>query len=161
MPERIQLRRTKGYRKPEGAIVVARPSKWGNPFPVDGDWSLWTAVALGYQANRDGRRAAMVALHRAWLAHTPIVLGPNATDTSGGSIEFDDGTVATMACHVAGLGAFMASICDPPTVPPDRPSLSELRGHDLACWCPLEDEHGNRVPCHADVLLDLANRDEP
>ena len=28
--------------------------------------------------------------------------------------------------------------------------FSELRGKDLACWCPL-----NR-PCHADVLLKLA-----
>lgn len=27
-----------------------------------------------------------------------------------------------------------------------------LRGHDLACWCPLDQ------PCHADVLLDYANR---
>jgi hypothetical protein len=26
-----------------------------------------------------------------------------------------------------------------------------LRGHDLACWCPLDQ------PCHADVLLELAN----
>lgn len=25
-----------------------------------------------------------------------------------------------------------------------------LRGHDLACWCPLDQ------PCHADVLLELA-----
>ena len=38
--------------------------------------------------------------------------------------------------------------------------LAELRGHDLACWCPLEDEHGNRMPCHADVLLELANTSE-
>lgn len=30
--------------------------------------------------------------------------------------------------------------------------LAPLRGHDLACWCPLEQ------PCHADVLLELANR---
>ena len=37
------------------------------------------------------------------------------------------------------------------------PDLAELRGKDLARWCPLEDEHGNRVPCHADVLLELAN----
>jgi len=30
--------------------------------------------------------------------------------------------------------------------------LPELRGKDLACWCrPGE-------PCHADVLLELANR---
>lgn len=31
-PKRIQLSRKKGYRKPEGAVVVSRPSKWGNPF---------------------------------------------------------------------------------------------------------------------------------
>ena len=34
----------------------------------------------------------------------------------------------------------------------------ELRGKNLACWCPLEDDSGRGVPCHADVLLDLANR---
>ncbi|MCB1343362.1 MAG: DUF4326 domain-containing protein [Pseudooceanicola sp.] len=28
-----------------------------------------------------------------------------------------------------------------------------LRGKDLACWCPPDQ------PCHADVLLELANRD--
>lgn len=27
----------------------------------------------------------------------------------------------------------------------------ELAGRDLACWCPLDE------PCHADVLLDVAN----
>lgn len=38
--------------------------------------------------------------------------------------------------------------------------LAELRGHDLMCWCPLFDKDGNRVPCHADVLLELANQGE-
>lgn len=33
----------------------------------------------------------------------------------------------------------------------------ELCGKDLACWCQLVDEYGNHVPCHADVLLELAN----
>lgn len=33
-----------------------------------------------------------------------------------------------------------------------RESLHELRGKNLACWCRLDD------PCHADVLLELANR---
>lgn len=28
---------------------------------------------------------------------------------------------------------------------------AELAGRDLACWCPLD------KPCHADVLLELAN----
>lgn len=34
MPERIQLSRRKGWRKPENTVVVARPSKWGNPYKV-------------------------------------------------------------------------------------------------------------------------------
>jgi Domain of unknown function (DUF4326) len=33
-PKRIQQRRTKGWRKPDGAISVGRPHKWGNPFEV-------------------------------------------------------------------------------------------------------------------------------
>jgi hypothetical protein len=33
-PRRVQQRRTKGWRKPDGAISVARPHKWGNPFVV-------------------------------------------------------------------------------------------------------------------------------
>lgn len=37
--------------------------------------------------------------------------------------------------------------------------LPELRGKNLACWCPLTDKDGNPVPCHADVLLELANSD--
>lgn len=36
--------------------------------------------------------------------------------------------------------------------------VSELRGKNLACFCPLADQHGNYVPCHADVLLELANK---
>lgn len=33
-----------------------------------------------------------------------------------------------------------------------RRDLPELRGKNLACWCPLDQ------PCHADVLLEVANR---
>ncbi len=33
-PRRIQLKRTKGWRKPAGAIVCTRPGPWGNPFPL-------------------------------------------------------------------------------------------------------------------------------
>ena len=29
--------------------------------------------------------------------------------------------------------------------------VSELAGHDLACWCDLD------RPCHADVLIEIAN----
>ncbi|MBB4212343.1 uncharacterized protein DUF4326 [Rhodothalassium salexigens DSM 2132] len=41
---------------------------------------------------------------------------------------------------------------------PEQAALREaarrdLRGRDLVCWCPLDQ------PCHADVLLALANRE--
>jgi hypothetical protein len=36
-PERIRLSRRKGWRLPDGAVNVARPSKWGNPFVVGQD----------------------------------------------------------------------------------------------------------------------------
>ena len=52
--------------------------------------------------------------------------------------------------------------------PSVREALEELRGKNLACWCGLCDLHrdGGRPfdsdcphcdPCHADVLIDLAN----
>ena len=46
MPQRIQLKRTRGWRKPADAITVARPTAWGNPFlcPFSvGDGSDWRA----------------------------------------------------------------------------------------------------------------------
>jgi len=38
-----------------------------------------------------------------------------------------------------------------PDGPQRAPSIKALRGHDLCCWCAIGD------PCHADVLLELAN----
>lgn len=37
---------------------------------------------------------------------------------------------------------------------PDKYNLKELRGKNLACWCPPDQ------PCHADILLELANKDD-
>jgi len=93
MPERVQLRRTKGWRKPPGALVVARPSRWGNPFRV----------------GVDGDHAECVARYRFALEH--------------GELAF--------------------SVAD---------ARHDLAGRDLACWC-REDQ-----ACHADVLLEVANR---
>lgn len=121
-PKRIQRQRTKGWRMPEGAVYVGRPSKWGNVFVLvgdepsvrvrtaafDPDWTFDTA--------RAARRHAASAFRWQLLNH-PNVVGFTIDDVR-----------------------------------------AELAGRDLACWCPLEDEHGNRVPCHADVLLEIANR---
>jgi hypothetical protein len=65
MPARIQLRRIRGWRKPEGAVVVSRPSKWGNPWTTkDCSYSspaecaaeferyITTRTELGYPTDR-------------------------------------------------------------------------------------------------------------
>ena len=33
-PTRIQRKRTRGWRMPEGCVSVVRPSRWGNPYIV-------------------------------------------------------------------------------------------------------------------------------
>lgn len=82
-PRRIQLRRVKGYRKPPGAVVVIRPSRWGNPFrvvPVRNDagrksrWAVQETretgspgLRPGTYADRAAAHAAAVELYREWL----------------------------------------------------------------------------------------------
>lgn len=56
------------------------------------------------------------------------------------------------------LKAFVEANKRPENGPTLEMVRDELRGKDLACWCPLVDENGNKVPCHADVLLELANK---
>lgn len=113
-PKRVQLRRTKGWRKPEGAVVVARPGRFGNPFTIA------AAIEAGFAMNdTDGRRVAVSAF-RDWLN--------GDTWAAGSGSEWDQRLTDYLA------------------------ALPELRGKDLACWCPLAQ------PCHADVLLELANR---
>lgn len=106
MPRRIQRKRTKGWRMPEGAVCVDRSTRWGNPFEIgcgvvirrsDGDTASLGKVETREQA---------VAWYRAFISHYP---------------------------HV------------------EQRARDQLRGRDLACWCPLDQ------PCHADVLLEIAN----
>lgn len=54
-PERIQLRRTAGWRMPAGTVKVDRTTAWGNPFVV----------------GRDGTAAQCVARFAACLAGDP------------------------------------------------------------------------------------------
>jgi hypothetical protein len=49
------------------------------------------------------------------------------------------------------------SLCPPIAHPESRigriiANIGDLRGKNLACWC------GPDQPCHADVLLEMANR---
>ena len=125
MPKRIQLRRTKGWRKPEGAVVVARPTKWGNPFRVGRrSWTMQHGRKVGEQ----------------WVVYDDNgvdypVLGATREGAIARCVElFEWDLTAPIASRV--------------TVEDVR---RELAGRDLACWCPPDQ------PCHADVLLEIAN----
>lgn len=101
MPERIQRKRVKGWRKPPGAVIVDRTSRWGN----------WHRVGKVYDAR-------------------PI---PQTNAEAVAQFRAD--------CEV---------------LRQDDPDYFEswiapLRGKDLVCCCALDQ------PCHADVLLELAN----
>lgn len=62
-PVRIQRRRVKGWRKPEGAVIVTRPSKWGNPYRVGAEGAadaLWRFEAW-LNGTPEGRRLKKAA----------------------------------------------------------------------------------------------------
>lgn len=98
-PVRLQLSRKRGFNLQEHsksvngleAVVVARPSGWGNPFTV----------------KEIGREDA-----------------------------------------VRRFRSMVEGFLDEPSVGFE---IGELRGKNLACWCKPGE------PCHADVLLELAN----
>lgn len=65
MPARIQRKREKGWRLPEGAICVTRPGRWGNPFVI-GKPAPRPALSPGPDVIvRDAAHA--VRLYRAWI----------------------------------------------------------------------------------------------
>jgi hypothetical protein len=119
-PKRIQRRRTKGWRMPDGALYVGRPSRWGNPFVV-GEFAPHRHRAAGHPFELYIDRHRIARVDQAVALYSRIITEPTEHQYVG---------------HVA------------PTVDEVR---RELAGRDLACWCPLE------LPCHADVLLRLAN----
>lgn len=41
-PKRIQRKRTKGWRMPEGTVYVGRPSKWGNDYHAGSAYMSFT-----------------------------------------------------------------------------------------------------------------------
>lgn len=92
MPQRFQRSRVKGRHLPPGTVVVTKPTRWANPFPLNADKSNRAEVVAAFRAYAEDR-----------LRHEPAWLEP-------------------------------------------------LRGRDLACYCRLDEA------CHAEVLLELANR---
>lgn len=46
-PRRIQLKRTRGWRKPEGFVSISRPGPWGNPFVPEAGPGGWLLAVVG------------------------------------------------------------------------------------------------------------------
>jgi len=68
VPKRIQRRRTKGWRLPAGAVVVSRPSLWGNP------WSARELTWIAPERRREvaGEYAAIVLRGRDLACWCPL-----------------------------------------------------------------------------------------
>lgn len=67
MPERIQLRRSKGWRKPVDAIVCTRPGRFGNPFKGPDAVEQFRASLLACQRSHT-RRTQPVEMRRIFCA---------------------------------------------------------------------------------------------
>lgn len=136
-PHRVQLSRAKGWRMPENTVKVDRSTKWGNPFNFKRSEHCWTALALGFKGDGKGRQAASVHAFRYWLQ-------------GGRGVHFSRcGLYAEVAGDTVPISESPDAIAPPP--PSIATVQAELRGKNLACWCALD------APCHADVLLELAN----
>lgn len=59
--QRVQRRRTPGWRKPAGAVIVDRTSRWGNPFTVA------DAIGQGLAATVAEARAVVSDRFRSWV----------------------------------------------------------------------------------------------
>ena len=132
-PQRIQRKRTKGWKSPANTIYVGRPTKWGNPFRVvqmsDGEWSVKTdgsewcteiLIKFGHAVypSKESAIKDAVAMYGYWLI--PYEHGDN-------------------------MSKFYISISNL------EEAIQNLKGKNLSCFCPLDQ------PCHADILLKLAN----
>lgn len=137
-PHRIRLSRKRGWRMPADTVKVDRSTKWGNPFDFRRSEFCWAALSFGCRGDAAGRQEASVRAFRDWIdppkgRQTLMMERQPKMVGPGGEVP---------------LGPLIKA-----GAAPSRQAIRDaLRGKHLACWCQLDG------PCHADVLLELANR---
>jgi hypothetical protein len=135
IPRRVQLRRTKGWRLPEGAISCARPSRWGNTYVVgEPMWMMWSCESHGSVGHYQ-RPTVWAEQSRETLITPELAVEMFRHDLEGSLTPWKD--------EHPGDAAYREELVA---------ALEALRGHDLACFCDLDE------PCHVDVVLEFANR---
>lgn len=109
MPEGIQLSRARGWRLPPGAMSVARPGRWGNPYALKREFSR--ADPLRCYLDEAVMEVAGLSLDgRAYDSISPVT--PRVAVTA---FEY--------WLHQAGRELLDAG-------------RAVLAGKSLACWCP-------------------------
>lgn len=148
-PVRLRLSRKPGFDLqalsiatnglPAVSVTRGPGRKWGNPFDFRKSENCWTALAFGCRADPAGRQEASVKAFREWIEPA----AGKRTKEMELQVGFTgkDGAFHGIAPRVtAGVSPSIEDI------------QSALRGKNLACFC----KPG--TPCHADVLLEMANR---
>src|SRR5690606_29860948 len=102
---------------------------WGNPWPVD---RVQWHLSQAYDWSSLAVRSPLWFI---WAQRGILSITPVALETS-------------VALYRRALQQSQETIPEP-----FAEWLRPLRGRDLMCWCPLDQ------PCHADVLLEFANRE--
>ena len=127
MPKRIQRKRTKGWRMPDGAVYVGRTAgawaqfkPFANPFRIGGLFKIGTPGQTGFS----------------WLEAMP---------------GYEDQTFTKVESAEQAVEMFREYRR---RYPYSAEEVEPIKGRDLACWCALDS------PCHADVLLEIANAAE-
>jgi hypothetical protein len=123
-------------------VIVARPSRWGNPFRVYrcaccDHWDVIDDNGVKHHVDH--------AVARGEASPVGIVLnrGPEPVGDAQ-RLEAVDHAVDLFRQDI-GWGTAAVTV--------DQ-IRAELAGRDLACWCPLDQ------PCHAAVLLAIANEEQ-
>lgn len=136
-PVRIQRKRMKGWKMPPNTVSVTRPGPFGNPFDFRSSDCCWLALSYGCRGDRLGRQEASVKAFREWIE--PHERRKLVRMERGIQFGNDDKNVQIGPRFIVG---------PPPSLDMIR---EKLRGKNLACYCKPGE------PCHADVLLEIAN----
>lgn len=151
-PQRIQRKRIGGWRMPENTTYVGRGSKFGNPYRV-GEAQVRMPALDGGEWEHEGRLGKTSGQKHAFFHGAPK--GEPMLITWH-QVENATAEQCVQMYRERLTGQDMAHI---EYRHPSRDELlaevQNLKGKNLACWCPLD------KPCHADVLLEIANQEQP
>ena len=160
MPKRIQRLDTKKWKMPRKAVYVGKGSPWASPFEV-GVTQVRVPGSNGQDWDYAPRTYTKPGEPSPFFHDTFIQLADGSRHYE---VTWHSARDATAAQCVQ---LYREYITGKPIHMTGKPRNQEqrikevLRGKDLVCWCPLHDGNGAPVPCHADVLLEIANSDAP